>query len=101
MAAKRDRKAEAERRNARATAQGFTSYGQKYRGEEQGYRNGKGAEYNAAMNVAHGRATSRVVRVEAGSRTVLSADVSDPRAMRELMSAVRKESQRKARKAGR
>lgn len=75
------------------------SYGQRYRGETQGYRGGKGAEYNAAMEVAHDHGGPKVIRVEAGSRVVLSADVSNPGAMRELMKQVKRESKTRARRA--
>lgn len=43
----------AQRRDARARALGFTSYGQQYRASKKGYT-GQGYEYNAAMAAERG-----------------------------------------------
>jgi len=80
----RDRKAEAERRDARARAQGFTSYGQQYRGSRQGYQ-AQGAEYNAAMEVAHG---AELTRRTLGGRQVIAGRAETPAQRRALIKAI-------------
>jgi hypothetical protein len=81
------RKRAAERRQKRAEAAGFSSYGQQYRAAQRGYE-GQGAPYNAALDVAHHRKTAPVVKRRTARGVVLSAEAGH---MRALMSQIRRE----------
>lgn len=83
--------AASDRRNARARAEGWSSYSQKYRAERAGYA-GKAPEYQAAVDArtADGivkRAASGKLLGGAQTRagTVISADVRDPAQARQLL----------------
>lgn len=71
----RDRKAEAARRNERARAAGYDSYGQMYRAGKQGYGKGEGSQFRAAKLAAAAQ-RGGVQRIATGAGVVLSADTS-------------------------
>jgi len=87
----RDRKAEAARRDEKARAEGFTSYGQKYRASKRGYT-GQGTEYNAALEATR---SPGIIRRKSGGRTILAGPTGTKRERRALFAAVIRESKRK------
>lgn len=89
----RDRKAEAARRDAKAQALGFSSYGQMYRASKRGYT-GQGPEYNAALAVNAG--VELTTRRGAG-RTVIAGEATTKRQRRALTRAILAEARARAR----
>lgn len=92
MAKPRDRKAEAARRNERARAAGFDSYGQGYRGAQQGYRDA-GYELKAARKAAASTG-AKVQRVPTKAGVVLSARVNERGGTASLLRALKSEMKR-------
>lgn len=75
------------RADARARAAGFKSRSQQYRARKANYRNDQGAAYNAAL------VAKRIPNVQtAGTRAgiVITADLRNPGAARDLIRAIRK-----------
>lgn len=83
--------AASDRRNARARAEGYTSYSQRYRAERAGYQ-GKAAEYNAAVDLRNAdgivKRAARGLLLGGGQTrtgTVISADLRDPKQAQQLV----------------
>ena len=88
----RDRKAEAERRDERARAQGFSSYGQQYRASKRGYTE-QGPEYNAALAVAAG---VELTKRSFGGKVVIAGQAATKRQRKALTRAILAEARRRA-----
>lgn len=84
--------AAAERRDEKARALGFTSYGQQYRAGQRGYK-GRGAEYNATLAVARGDKLARVPM--AGGGLVIAGQLHTAGEARAFTRAVIKEARKR------
>jgi hypothetical protein len=88
----RDRQAEAAKRDAKARALGFSSYGQQYRASKRGYTE-QGPEYNAALAVAAG---VELTKRQLGGRVVIAGNATTKRGRKALTRAIFAEARKRS-----